>query len=54
MQLEASDLAAIREWASDHAEITEVWLYGSRARGDSHDDSLPAPWWPRRVSYDPS
>lgn len=31
-------LAAISEWAARHP-ITEVWLYGSRARGTHRQDS---------------
>ena len=31
-------LAAISEWAARHP-ITEVWLYGSRARGTHRSDS---------------
>jgi predicted nucleotidyltransferase len=26
-------------WASDKREISELWLFGSRARGDHRDDS---------------
>jgi predicted nucleotidyltransferase len=26
-------------WASNHPEIRELWLFGSRARGDHRDDS---------------
>jgi len=34
-----ADRAAIVEWAAQRSEIAEVWLYGSRARGDHREDS---------------
>ena len=37
--LTSADLRAISEWASGIAQINEVWLYGSRARGDHRPDS---------------
>lgn len=37
-QLADSDRVAIIEWAEATPEIAEVWLYGSRARGDNRDD----------------
>ena len=39
MQVTDGDRVAITEWAKDCPEITEVWLYGSRARGTGRDDS---------------
>ena len=39
MQVTESDLVAITEWAKACPEIAEVWLYGSRAKGDNRDDS---------------
>jgi predicted nucleotidyltransferase len=33
------DKAAIQAWAAGHSKIEEVWLYGSRARGDNRPDS---------------
>lgn len=37
--LMSADLRAISEWASGIDHIGEVWLYGSRARGDHRVDS---------------
>ena len=39
MQLTKADIAKIRTWAGDQPEILEVWLYGSRARGNNRDNS---------------
>lgn len=33
------DRVAIVEWAERHSEISRVYLYGSRARGDHLEDS---------------
>ena len=34
MYISDRDIGAIHDWARRHPEITKVWLYGSRARGD--------------------
>jgi predicted nucleotidyltransferase len=39
MHITEVDRAAILEWAAQRSEIAEVWLYGSRARGDHRDES---------------
>jgi predicted nucleotidyltransferase len=39
MHITEADRASIVEWATQHGEIVEVWLFGSRARGDHGDDS---------------
>jgi len=39
MDITNSDVQAIRKWADKHNEIREVYLYGSRARGDNRQDS---------------
>jgi predicted nucleotidyltransferase len=39
MNISGGDKAAIVAWARRHREIQEVWLYGSRARGDNRPDS---------------
>ncbi len=39
MQLADSDRVEITEWAKACPEIAEVWLYGSRAKDESRDDS---------------
>lgn len=39
MQITNSDLTAITEWADACPEIAEVWLFGSRAKDTSRDDS---------------
>ena len=32
-------LRDLRSWASKNESVRELWLYGSRARGDSREDS---------------
>ena len=39
MQISDVDKEAIICWARNHPEIAQVWLYGSRARGDHRPDS---------------
>jgi predicted nucleotidyltransferase len=39
MHIADEDHRAILAWAERHDEIAEVWLYGSRARGDHRTDS---------------
>ena len=39
MHIADSDKQSIIEWARQHSEIREVWLYGSRSRGDCRADS---------------
>ena len=39
MQLSNNDEIAITEWAKACPLIAEVWLYGSRAKGNSRNDS---------------
>ncbi|WP_282064945.1 nucleotidyltransferase domain-containing protein [Aliiroseovarius marinus] len=39
MNLSEDDHRRIVQWARQHVEIVEVYLYGSRARGDSRADS---------------
>lgn len=39
MQLPQPWLKGIQEWAAKNGSIREVWLFGSRARGDSTEDS---------------
>ncbi len=39
MNLSESDRTKIVEWANRHSEIGQVYLYGSRARGDNQPDS---------------
>jgi hypothetical protein len=39
MNLSDSDRLEIINWAKCHPEIKQVWLYGSRARGDNRPDS---------------
>jgi uncharacterized protein len=39
MHITEADRAAIVEWAAKRREIAEIWLFGSRARGDHRDDS---------------
>ncbi|MEM9058965.1 MAG: nucleotidyltransferase domain-containing protein [Pseudomonadota bacterium] len=57
MEITEEDRLRIVEWASRHPEIREVWLYGSRARGDNRPDSdidLAIRTWPdegRKNSY---
>jgi predicted nucleotidyltransferase len=39
MNISDADKVTILAWAERHTEIEEVWLYGSRARGDNRPDS---------------
>ena len=39
MNISEEDRKKIVEWAAIHPEILEVYLYGSRARGDNREDS---------------
>lgn len=39
MDLSEADRQRIVEWARRHPKIRQVWLYGSRARGDNRPDS---------------
>ena len=39
MNIDPEDLEKIRDWAKRHSEISEIWIYGSRAREDNHPDS---------------
>ncbi|QLC23839.1 nucleotidyltransferase domain-containing protein [Parasphingopyxis algicola] len=39
MGLNEEDRAKIMAWAATHPEISQVYLYGSRARGDHRPDS---------------
>lgn len=39
MNISPGDFRKIRIWAAAHAEVMQVYLYGSRARGDNRPDS---------------
>lgn len=39
MHIGEQDRAKIVEWAKTHPEISRIYLYGSRARGDHEPDS---------------
>jgi predicted nucleotidyltransferase len=39
MHVADQDRQAIINWAARSQDIAEVWLYGSRARGDHHEES---------------
>ena len=39
VNLSENDRADIVAWAKRHPEIKQVYLYGSRARGDNREDS---------------
>jgi predicted nucleotidyltransferase len=39
MDLSDDELSAIARWAEDIPWISEVWLFGSRSRGDAREDS---------------
>jgi len=39
MQLPEAWLQGIRAWAEANNSVREVWLFGSRARGDATEDS---------------
>ena len=39
MQMDDAWLMGIREWAAENASIHEVWLFGSRAKGNAGPDS---------------
>jgi predicted nucleotidyltransferase len=39
MQLDESWLRGIEQWAEGNGNVFEVWLFGSRARGDATTES---------------
>ena len=39
MNLPEPWLRGIQEWAAQNRNVSEVWLFGSRARGDAREDS---------------
>jgi predicted nucleotidyltransferase len=46
---------AIEQWAEQNSNITEVWLFGSRARGEATDDKdvdLAITLMPAKESHD--
>ncbi|MEM6388011.1 MAG: nucleotidyltransferase domain-containing protein [Pseudomonadota bacterium] len=39
MNITSEDIKKIREWAASHTEVLQIYLHGSRARGDHKPDS---------------